>query len=77
MENQVLNIDEIKKQFPDEWVLLGNPVINNTKVLSGIPIYHAKDKREIALNRPEWWNIYESATTVFTGEFPKNRRIWL
>lgn len=39
-----LTIEEIKQKYPNEWVLLGNPVINNTKVLSGIPIYHAKDK---------------------------------
>ena len=25
MENQVLSFEEIKKRFPDEWVLLGNP----------------------------------------------------
>ena len=77
MENQVLNIDEIKKQFPDEWVLLGNPVINNTKVLSGIPIYHAKDKREIAHQGIKWWEGYTGATIVYTGEFAKNRRFWL
>lgn len=45
---QVLNIDEIKKLYPDEWVLIGNPIMDDKKldVLSGIPAYHSKDKRE-------------------------------
>lgn len=27
---QVLTIDEIKAQYPDQWVLVGNPVIRQT-----------------------------------------------
>jgi len=77
MENQVLSFDEIKKRFPGEWVLLGNPLIEQTKVLSGIPIYHAQDKRDIAASGINWRDYFERATMVFTGEFPKNRRIWL
>ncbi len=75
--DDILTIEEIKKKYPNEWVLLGNPVIDNTKVLSGIVISHNTSKKELAEQRPEWWNFYDKATTVFTGEFPKNRRIWL
>jgi hypothetical protein len=56
---------------------LGNPVIDNTKVLSGIPIYHAKDKREIAYQGINWRENFSGATIVYTGEFAKNRRFWL
>jgi hypothetical protein len=77
MDNQVLSFEEIKRLFPDEWVLLGNPLIEQTKVLSGIPIYHAPDKRDIAASGVKWRDYFERATMVFTGEFSKNRRIWL
>ncbi len=75
--NEVLEINKIKELYPDEWVLLGNPVIINTKIISGIPIYHAKDKRDIAAKKINWREDYDGATTVFTGEFPKNRKFWL
>ena len=47
--SQLLNINEIKKLYPDEWVLLGNQVMDESKlnVLSGIPIYHSKDQKEV------------------------------
>jgi hypothetical protein len=77
MENEVLNFDQIKLKFPNEWVLLGNPTIEKLKVKSGIVILHNSDKRELAKNRPEWWKIFKSSTTVYTGEFPVNRRFWL
>jgi hypothetical protein len=39
---QIINIAEIKEHYPNEWVLLGNPVMNDSKidVLSGIPLFH-------------------------------------
>ncbi len=45
----VLNINDIKKLYPGEWVLLGDPVMDDTKidVVSGIPIFHSKDKKEV------------------------------
>jgi len=52
MENQVLSFEEIKKLFPDEWVLLGNPGYTDTDILSGIVIMHNKDKGHIISNRP-------------------------
>jgi hypothetical protein len=29
---QVLNINEIKNLFPGEWVLLGNPIMDDSKI---------------------------------------------
>ena len=44
-----LKIHEIKALYPDEWVLIGNPVMDESKidVMSGIPIFHSKDKKEV------------------------------
>jgi hypothetical protein len=44
------NIDDIKKSYPDEWILVGNPEKNEREVgiLSGVVLYHSTDKRELA-----------------------------
>jgi hypothetical protein len=50
---QILNVADIKTLFPNEWVLLGNPVMDESKidVLSGIPLFHSKDKKRSLLHR--------------------------
>lgn len=72
-----LTIDQITAQYPDEWVLVGNPNLSGAKVLGGFVIDHSKDKREIAYRQPNWRERYQTAITVFTGEKPKNRKFWL
>ena len=41
-------IDEIRGNYPDEWILLGSPEIDETTqaILSGVVLYHSPDKRE-------------------------------
>ena len=69
MENE-LNIAEIKKSYPDEWVLLGNPLWDETnlRVLSGIPLYHSKDKKEVCYLGRDKTGPYQTITLVYTGE---------
>jgi hypothetical protein len=76
MENQVLSFEEIKKLFPDEWVLLGNPEYTDDylKLISACVVSHNKDKSYLALNHPEWRKIYKTATCIYTGTFPKRHR---
>jgi hypothetical protein len=81
---QVLSIEEIRKQFPDQWVLIGNPEVKNSEVLEpivyrilrGIVLLANKDKRELSLRTKEARQGYDSITCIWTGEFPKNRK-WL
>jgi len=50
-----IDIKDIRQNYPDEWVLLGNPTWDNyhLEVLSGIPLYHSIDKKEVCyLGRP-------------------------
>lgn len=72
-----LTIDQIKANYPDEWVLVGNPDLSGATVLGGVVIDHSKDKREIAYRQPNWRERFQTAITVFTGEKPKNRKFWL
>ncbi len=74
---QSLNIDEIKSLYPNEWVLLGNPVLDEyrTGVLSGIPIYHSRDKREVCYLGREQTGPFNTIKLVYTGEIKHHRVI--
>jgi hypothetical protein len=70
-----LSIDEIKTQFPDEWVLLGNPQTLKSRVLSGIILYHSKDKKEVCYLGRNLTNGYDTITITYTGEHKSMRKL--
>ena len=72
-----LSITEIKKLFPDEWVLVGNPIMDdsNIDVISGIPIYHSKDKKEVCYIGRDKTSAFDKITLIFTGNFKSTRKI--
>ncbi len=74
---QLLSINDIKSLFPEEWVLLGNPTLSEDKidVLSGIPIYHSKDKKEVCYIGRDKTSAFEKITLIFTGTFKPTRKI--
>jgi hypothetical protein len=77
MEKSV-NISEIKRLYPDEWILLGNPDIDeqNQEFNAGIVIYHSPDKKEVRyLGKPLVAN-YATTALFFNRVTPvKNRSI--
>ena len=74
---QTLLLPELKQRYPDEWVLLGNPVMDESRleVLAGIPIYHSKDKREVCYRGRDHTAAYEKITLIFTGTARPIRKI--
>ncbi len=74
---EAVGISEIKKLYPDEWVLIGNPVMDEGffHVLSGIPIYHSKDKRELAYFGRDKVAAFNRYTVVYTGTFTSLRKL--
>jgi hypothetical protein len=74
---QLLNISEIKNLYPDEWVLLGNPNMDENKldVVSGIPLYHSKDKKEVCYIGRDKTSNYDKITLIYTGTFRPTRKI--
>jgi len=74
---QTLSIGDIIKLYPDEWVLVGNPVMDNSKidVLSGIPIYHSKDKKEVCYIGRKKTSDFDKITLIFTDSFKPVRKI--
>ena len=74
---QLINISEIKTLYPDEWVLLGNPVMDDSKidVLSGIPLFHSKDKKEVCYIGRDKTSNFDKITLIYTGTFRPTRKI--
>ena len=74
---QLLNISEIKSLYPDEWVLLGNPIMDESKidVLSGIPLFHSKDKKEVCYIGRDKTSNFDKITLIYTGTFRPTRKI--
>ena len=85
IQKETLSFTDIKKLYPDEWVLIGNPELRNPemneaivhKIVSGVVLLHSKDKREIGYKAKEVKHGFEHYACVFTGEPPQNRRFWL
>ncbi len=74
---QLLNISEIKSLYPDEWVLLGNPIMDESKidVLSGISLFHSKDKKEVCYIGRDKTSNFDKITLIYTGTFRPTRKI--
>lgn len=73
-----MSFEEMKVLYPNEWVLLGNPQRENGQVLGGVVLCHGKDKRNLVKNGRELIKGFDSATHIYTGEFPRNGKIgWI
>ncbi len=75
MDNQYFSFDDLKKKYPNEWVLLGNPEMKNTSVLGGVVLYHSKDKKEVCYIGRDKTADYSTVTIAFAGEVKQNRKI--
>ncbi len=74
---QLIDISEIKSLYPDEWVLIGNPVMDESKidVLLGIPLFHSKDKKEVCYIGRDKTSNFDKITLIYTGTFRPSRKI--
>ena len=73
IQNKVLTFEEIKKQYPDEWILLGLSHVTHTTNLTGVVLFHGKDYLELCYKGSEIAsNILTK--TFYTGEQHDNRK---
>jgi hypothetical protein len=78
---ELLKIQEIKAKYPDQWVLIGEPVIDEpeingsitSKLLQGLVLFASKDKRELAYKAREIKGNIGITACIYTGEISKNR----
>lgn len=85
MNDSVISFQSIKDQYPDEWVLIGNPVLIDpdvigsvaSKLIEGVLLFHSSDKREVAQKAKDVRTGFQHTACVFTGDLPRNRKFWL
>ncbi len=75
MDNTYIAFDELKKMYPDEWVLLGDPKMENTSVLGGTVLYHSKDKKEVCYIGRDKTTDFKTVTIAFAGDLKQHRKI--
>jgi hypothetical protein len=75
--HQVLTVNEIKANYPDQWVLVGNPQVSVASLTAGVIISHAKEKRDLIHVGFDWRGMFQTTMTFFTGEIPKGRKFLL
>ncbi len=77
MGQLIKNIEEIKNLYPDEWVLIGNPIMDEPElnVISGVPIIHSKDKKEVCYLGKSKTSDFDTITIIYTGVFKPARTL--
>lgn len=76
MQN-ILTIEEIKAQYPDQWVLVGNPVMDSQEqnLLAGFPAFFSKSKKEVCYLGAELVKKFDSTFLLFTGQPRHSKRV--
>lgn len=77
MDNTYIPFNELKKLYPDEGILLGNPEVKNTSVLGGVVLYHSKDKKEVCYIGRDKTADFSTVTIAFAGDVKQHRKIGL
>ena len=72
---EAIRIEDIKKKYPDEWILLGNPEVDRQKqtILSGILLYHSPDKREVCYLGRSLITDYRKTALFFNRVTPRKK----
>ena len=75
LENDVLHWSEIKTRYPNEWVVLANPVFDGMEILEGIVVAHHSDKRVASIEGGEKRRDFQKFTLNYTGQIRAQRHI--
>ena len=78
-QNQVLTFAQIRELYPNQWVLIGNPVLGDSFVESvvgmlrtGVVLLWGQDRKELSSKAMEAPKGFENVACVYTYEIPKN-----
>ena len=71
IEDKILTWEDIKHQYPDEWVVLGNLIFDGMKTLKGTVLAHHQDKRVASIEGGERREGYKKFTLTFALEMSK------
>ncbi|MBL7818014.1 MAG: hypothetical protein JNL70_23595 [Saprospiraceae bacterium] len=77
IETEVQKMADIEVRYPNQWVVLGNPVFDGMDVLEGVVIAHHTDKRIASMEGGERRAPFQKVTLFYVGKQPPPRRIGL
>jgi hypothetical protein len=77
IDDKILLWEDIKNQYPDEWVVIGNPIFDGMKILKGTVLSHHQDKRVASIEAGERREGFDKFTLTFTGQHQSNAHIGL
>ena len=72
-----MSFEEIKQNYPDEWILLANTQKEGMNILGGTVLLHDSDKRQLAIKGRDLIKNHTKTTHFYTGDIPKRRTIGL
>jgi len=77
METRIYKLSEIKSLYPNEWILVGDPIMdeNTVDIYQGIVIYHSSDKKEVCYIGRDKTSEYQKVALIFTGNSKEKRKI--
>ena len=60
------SIEDIKKRYPDEWIVLGDPEKDEyNRTIAGVVLYHGPDKKELAYRDKPLVKLYKRKALFF------------
>ena len=77
IETEVLKMAEMEMRYPNQWVVVGNPVFEGMDVVEGVVIAHHTDKRVASMEGGEHRAPFQKVTLFYVGKLPPPRRIGL
>ena len=84
-DTNVQTFESIKVMYPNEWVLIGDPELDDEatlnsivrKLVRGVVLFHSPDKSDMAYKARPFRIGFDTYTVVYTGTLPKGKRFWL
>lgn len=74
--DDVLTLSEIEAQFASEWILIADPLTNESlEVQSGKVVWHSKDREEVYRKAVEL--RAKRFAVLYTGKMPKDTAVVL
>lgn len=66
--------NEAVNQYPNEWLLIGNPEYDGASVVGGVVLFHSKDKREVCYIGKDKTAEFAKIALVYNGNALENRK---
>ena len=68
---EVLTLAEMKAKYDNEWLLVGDPELDeNLEIVRGRVLFHSRDREEV--DRADMELRPKSAAHVYTGKIPED-----